>query len=193
MWANPYRVGDRVMVVRNDSEREVFNGDPGRVEAITNGEVLVRIGSRVLAYSRDRLGDLVPSYCVDGPSRTGVGSPRGGHGLGQFALPPVASEPALHRYHAWSGTRRPRGRNRRHYGGQSQPPEIAVVTVDCTFVLGLSRKTERPRDNLPIWRSGLYLAGLSAGLEFRPSPIQSGPSGTSLCELNHNEPVAPGI
>lgn len=62
-WA-PFRVGDRVMVVRNDYEREVFNGDQGRVTAIESGEVLVEIDGRVQSYRPEQLADLVPSFCV---------------------------------------------------------------------------------------------------------------------------------
>ncbi len=63
-WAGSLRVGDRVMVVRNDYEREVFNGDAGLVTAIENDRILVEIDRRVLEYGRDELDQLIPAWCV---------------------------------------------------------------------------------------------------------------------------------
>ncbi len=63
-WAAPFRVGDRVMVVRNDYEREVFNGDTGRVAGFTREEMLVEVDGRPLLYKKEQLQDLVPAWCV---------------------------------------------------------------------------------------------------------------------------------
>jgi len=63
-WARPFRAGDRVMAVRNNYEREVFNGDTGRVTAIESGELLAEIGGQVQAYRPDQLKELVPAWCV---------------------------------------------------------------------------------------------------------------------------------
>lgn len=63
-WCAPFRAGDRVMVVRNDYEREVFNGDTGEIREILDGELLVEIGGRSLSYRRDELEDLVQAWCV---------------------------------------------------------------------------------------------------------------------------------
>lgn len=63
-WCAPFRAGDRVMAVRNDYEREVFNGDTGRVLQVLEGELLVDMGGRPQTYDRDGLADLVPAWCV---------------------------------------------------------------------------------------------------------------------------------
>lgn len=63
-WCQPYRQGDRVMVIRNDYEREVFNGDVGQVSAISPTTLTVELDSGLQEYDREQLQDLVPAYCV---------------------------------------------------------------------------------------------------------------------------------
>lgn len=63
-WARDFRVGDRVMVVRNDYDREVFNGDTGEVTAIERDQMLVQIDDYVHGYGPEDLDDLIPAYCV---------------------------------------------------------------------------------------------------------------------------------
>jgi len=63
-WARPFRAGDRVMAVRNNYEREVFNGDTGTVTAIESGELLAEIGGRVQAYHPEQLKEIVLAWCV---------------------------------------------------------------------------------------------------------------------------------
>ena len=61
-----YRVGDRVMQIRNDYDREVFNGDLGVVEDIEpdDGEVTIGVDGRSLVYAREELDAIVPAYAV---------------------------------------------------------------------------------------------------------------------------------
>ncbi len=56
------RVGDKVMQVRNDYEREVFNGDIGRVESRTEKTLVVRFDERRVDYEGDALDALVLAY-----------------------------------------------------------------------------------------------------------------------------------
>lgn len=58
------RPGDRVMQLRNDYDREVFNGDIGRVEAVDGDEVAVEFAGRVIGYDRAALGDLTLAYAT---------------------------------------------------------------------------------------------------------------------------------
>ncbi|MFN3196801.1 MAG: ATP-dependent RecD-like DNA helicase [Bradymonadia bacterium] len=60
--SRPFRVGDKVMQVRNDYEREVFNGDIGQVEAPIEGGLLVRFDDRVLEYDFSSLDALTLAY-----------------------------------------------------------------------------------------------------------------------------------
>ena len=59
-----YRVGDKVMQLRNDYEKNVFNGDVGLVASIDSEEnaLTVRFDDREVAFDASELDDLVLSY-----------------------------------------------------------------------------------------------------------------------------------
>jgi exodeoxyribonuclease V alpha subunit len=60
-----WRTGDRVIQTRNDYEREVFNGDMGRIiEIDPAGDLRVRFPDREVAYSSAALGDLRPAFAI---------------------------------------------------------------------------------------------------------------------------------
>jgi exodeoxyribonuclease V alpha subunit len=61
-----FRVGDKVMQVRNNYELGVFNGDIGRVEAIDKEEqaLVVRYDGRPVAYAWADLDELVLAYAT---------------------------------------------------------------------------------------------------------------------------------
>lgn len=56
------RPGDKVMQLRNDYEREVFNGDLGEVVGISADSVVVRVSGRDVTYPRDGLDALALAY-----------------------------------------------------------------------------------------------------------------------------------
>jgi len=59
-----FRVGDKVMQVRNNYELEVFNGDIGRVEAVdeTERSLTVVMEGRSITYDFSELDELVLAY-----------------------------------------------------------------------------------------------------------------------------------
>lgn len=57
-----FRVGDKVMQIRNDYEREVFNGDVGQIVAGGEGAVTVRFEGREVAYEQGALDALTLAY-----------------------------------------------------------------------------------------------------------------------------------
>jgi exodeoxyribonuclease V alpha subunit len=61
-----YRTGDKVMQIRNDYDREVWNGDVGRITHIDSGaaKAFVRFPEREQEYRFEDLGDLVPAYAI---------------------------------------------------------------------------------------------------------------------------------
>lgn len=61
-----YRIGDKVMQIRNDYDREVWNGDVGRITYIDTGaaKVFLRFPEREQEYRFEDLGDLVPAYAI---------------------------------------------------------------------------------------------------------------------------------
>ncbi len=63
-WSRGLRIGDRAMIVRNDYERKVFNGDTGTVTHISNDELFLEVDGTVHSYGREEMLDLIPAYCV---------------------------------------------------------------------------------------------------------------------------------
>ncbi|HKB15003.1 MAG TPA: ATP-binding domain-containing protein, partial [Planctomycetota bacterium] len=61
-----FRAGDRVIALRNDYEKEVFNGDTGRIAALEpeRGRLFVRFADRTVGYERGDLEDLSLAYAV---------------------------------------------------------------------------------------------------------------------------------
>ncbi len=62
-----YRAGDKVMQIRNDYDREVFNGDIGIVRSVTRDPEGLRVelfDGRFIDYRREDLDQLVHAYAV---------------------------------------------------------------------------------------------------------------------------------
>jgi exodeoxyribonuclease V alpha subunit len=59
-------LGDKVMQLENDYEREVYNGDLGRITGIDHAQsqVQVEIDARPLTYDFSELDRLVPAYAI---------------------------------------------------------------------------------------------------------------------------------
>ncbi|MDR5694657.1 MAG: ATP-dependent RecD-like DNA helicase [Armatimonadota bacterium] len=64
--ASPFRVGDKVMQIRNNYEKEVFNGDIGRIVGVDleDQEVVVRFEDRTVSYDFTELDELVLAYAI---------------------------------------------------------------------------------------------------------------------------------
>jgi exodeoxyribonuclease V alpha subunit len=61
-----YRVGDRVMQIRNNYDKDVFNGDLGQIVALEVEEQMlaVRVDDRVVRYDFLEMDELVHAYAV---------------------------------------------------------------------------------------------------------------------------------
>lgn len=61
-----YRVGDKVMQIKNDYDREVWNGDVGRITYMDTGaaKLAVRFPEHEKEYRFEDLSDLVPAYAI---------------------------------------------------------------------------------------------------------------------------------
>jgi exodeoxyribonuclease V alpha subunit len=60
-----WRTGDRVIHTRNDYEREIFNGDMGRIARIDeDGRLFVEFSEHVVPYSPEELSDLQPAFAI---------------------------------------------------------------------------------------------------------------------------------
>lgn len=58
----PLRAGDKVMQLRNDYEREVFNGDVGWVQRVEDGVTYVAFEGGLRSYDKDELDALSLAY-----------------------------------------------------------------------------------------------------------------------------------
>jgi exodeoxyribonuclease V alpha subunit len=63
-FGRKYRVGDRVMQIRNNYDRDVFNGDVGSIEKVDPEEhaLAVRFDDRPVIYDFEDLDELVHAY-----------------------------------------------------------------------------------------------------------------------------------
>jgi exodeoxyribonuclease V alpha subunit len=61
-----YKVGDRVMQIRNNYDKFVFNGDMGKIVSInkTDQELIISFGDRELAYDFSELNEITLSYAI---------------------------------------------------------------------------------------------------------------------------------
>jgi len=58
-----FRTGDKVMQLKNDYERDVFNGDMGYVDGVNeDGDLLVNVDGRSVAYEAKHLEQLMHAY-----------------------------------------------------------------------------------------------------------------------------------
>jgi exodeoxyribonuclease V alpha subunit len=65
-FGRTYRVGDRVMQIRNNYDKDVFNGDLGRVKKIDliEQELIVDADGRAVTYDFSDLDELMPAYAI---------------------------------------------------------------------------------------------------------------------------------
>jgi len=61
-----YKIGDRVMQIRNNYDKAVFNGDIGTIEDILldNQQLLVNFDNRIVEYDFSELNELVLAYAI---------------------------------------------------------------------------------------------------------------------------------
>ncbi len=61
-----YRLDDKVMQLRNNYEKDVFNGDMGRICHFSpeDKELTVRFEDKNVLYAFDELDELIPAYAI---------------------------------------------------------------------------------------------------------------------------------
>ena len=70
-----FALGDKVMQLENDYDREVYNGDIGHITAIDRAQntLCVEVDGRPLSYSFTELDQLVPGLRDHGAQGAGLG------------------------------------------------------------------------------------------------------------------------
>ncbi len=57
-----FRIGDRVMQLKNDYDHDVFNGDIGTIMASQGGKTLIEFDGRIVDYSKKHMENLALAY-----------------------------------------------------------------------------------------------------------------------------------
>ena len=137
-----FRLGDRVMQIRNNYDKDVYNGDLGTIASLDPVEQMltVRIEDRTVAYDFLELDELVARLRRLGAQVAGQRVPGGGHSCDDPALHDAAAQPALHRGNPGSQA-----------GGAGGP---AACDRDC--------RQQQPHRR-PPQRAGRAVAGLAEG------------------------------
>ncbi len=65
-FGRSYLIGDKVMQIQNDYDKEVFNGDIGYVQSIDleASEIVIRFDERNITYDFGELDQIVPAYAI---------------------------------------------------------------------------------------------------------------------------------
>jgi len=130
-----FRVGDKVMQTRNDYQREVFNGDLGRVVGLGSDGVAIRFDERLLLYGTDELDDLVLAYACSVHKSQGSEYPA-------IVLPLLTEHwPMLHRNLLYTALTR----GRRLVVLVGQPRAIQRATTNVDGNIRFTRLAERLR------------------------------------------------
>lgn len=61
-----FRIGDKVMQIRNNYDQDVFNGDVGRIEhaAGPDGQIGIRFGDRLIAYMPSSMDQITAAFAT---------------------------------------------------------------------------------------------------------------------------------
>ncbi len=62
--AGPFLAGDKVMQIRNNYEKDVYNGDTGRIKEIRKGEIVADFYGRQVVYGRTETEELQLAYAA---------------------------------------------------------------------------------------------------------------------------------
>ena len=118
------RIDDKVMQIRNNYDKEVYNGDIGRIVRIDteNQEVRIAFDGRVVAYEYSELDELGFGLRRFSAQVPGVRIPVRNHSPAHPALYAVAEEPHLYSHNAREAAGRSRGEQGSHgYSGKERP------------------------------------------------------------------------
>ena len=60
-----FRLGDKVMQIRNNYDQDVFNGDVGRIEGMdADGRIRIRFGERIIAYMTESMEQITAAFAT---------------------------------------------------------------------------------------------------------------------------------
>lgn len=59
-----FSVGDKVMQIRNNYQKEIYNGDIGRIEAINEDQILINYDGKSIPYGLNELDEVTLAYAT---------------------------------------------------------------------------------------------------------------------------------
>lgn len=59
-----FRLGDKVMHIKNNYQKSVFNGDSGYISDMTQDEIFVNFQDKIVSYTKEELVELTLSYAI---------------------------------------------------------------------------------------------------------------------------------
>ncbi|MGZ9063607.1 MAG: hypothetical protein ACXW2K_17130, partial [Allosphingosinicella sp.] len=133
-FGSAFGIGDKVMQVENDYDKEVYNGDLGVVSSIDpeTSEMVIEFDGRPVTYGFGELDEVALAYATT-IQIAGLGVPSRRHSAHDAALSDVAAEPAVHRRHPRQAARRHR---RAEEGdgdcGEGEADQAALVEAEKT-------------------------------------------------------------
>ena len=103
-----FRVGDKVMQTENNYQREVFNGDLGRVAMIDERDrvLVVNFDGREVVYDFGELDEPGPGICDEHPQIAGLRVSGRGATAAYATLHDAPAQPPLYRHHSRQKARR---------------------------------------------------------------------------------------
>ena len=125
-----FRRGDKVMQLRNDYDRNVFNGDIGVIDAIDAeaGALRVDFDGRIVDVRARRARPARPRVRGQRAQEPGLRVPGGRDPARDAALHDAAAQPALHRGHARQEARRARRQQARGRSSRCATPMRSSAT-----------------------------------------------------------------
>lgn len=116
-----YGIGDKMMQVENDYDKEVYNGDLGVVRSIDSeaAEMVIEFDGRAVAYGVGDLDEVALASAMIIPQEPELGICGVRHSADDAALSDAASQSLLHRRHP----RQEAGRHRRAEEGDGDRGE----------------------------------------------------------------------
>jgi len=131
-----FRLYDKVMQVRNNYDKEVFNGDMGRISRIDmeDQDVWVSVDGRLVAYDFSELDELAPAYAISVHKAQGSEYPA--------VVVPLATQHYIMLQRNLLYTAITRGRK-------------LVVVVGSPKALGIAIRNDKTRERFTLFRERL--------------------------------------
>jgi exodeoxyribonuclease V alpha subunit len=145
LFGRLFRVGDKVMQTKNNYDKEVFNGDIGRIYGIDFEESVLEvvIDGRYIYYEFSETEELMLAYCISTHRSQGQSTPSWSC-PSHAALHDAPAQPALHRHHPRQTGRRAGGQPPGHLHGRQQQQGRRALQRAAGAAESVLRRSPKP-------------------------------------------------